>query len=105
MSTRAGLATRLASSFLLLAISTGCTPFRGAEPEAPRAPTNHSVTLSHECERLAVNVDDPVVEEPVDPWRSIGEYAVALGEANGNIDATRECQGQQRKRLAKGKKR
>jgi hypothetical protein len=52
---------------------------------------------------LAVNVDDPVVEEPVDPWHVIGAYAVALGEANTNIDATRTCQQQQRKRLAKGK--
>jgi hypothetical protein len=62
------------------------------------------VAVSRECERLAVNVNDPVVEEPVDPWHVIGEYAVALGEANGNIDATRECQVRQRKRLAKGKK-
>lgn len=95
-------ATRLASSLLLVAISSGCTLFSAASREPP-APTNHGVTLSRECERLAKNVDDPVVVEPIDPWHVIAEYAVALGDANGNIDATRECQEQQRKRLAKGK--
>lgn len=61
------------------------------------------MALSRECERLAVNVNDPVVSETSDPWRSVGEYAVALGEANGNIDATRACEKKQRERLAKGK--
>jgi hypothetical protein len=50
---------------------------------------------------LAANVNDPVVG--TDPWYAIGEYAVALGEANANIDGTRTCQEKQRKRLAKGK--
>jgi hypothetical protein len=56
---------------------------------------------------LAKNVDDPVIDEQaaIDPWLAIGEYAIALGEVNGNIDATRECQKRQRERLAKGKKR
>ncbi|WP_316171073.1 hypothetical protein [Bradyrhizobium sp. SZCCHNRI1058] len=43
-----------------------------------------------------------MVTETSDPWRSVGEYAVALGEANSSIDATRECQRRQRERL-KGK--
>jgi len=59
--------------------------------------------LSRECERLAANINDPDVTESSDPWRAVGEYAVALGEANGNIDATRKCQQKQRARLAKGK--
>jgi hypothetical protein len=50
---------------------------------------------------LLKNVDDPQVG--ADPWYAVGEYAVALGEANGNIDAGRTCQEKQRKRLAKGK--
>lgn len=36
------------------------------------------------------------------PKLAVGEYRVALGEANDNITATRECQSNQRKRLAKG---
>jgi hypothetical protein len=59
--------------------------------------------LSRACERLAQNVNDPVIADHPDPWRTIGEYAVALGEANSNIDATRSCQQRQRERLAKGK--
>jgi hypothetical protein len=82
-------------------MTTGCALFNGAAGTPSPAPTNHSVALSRECERLAKNVDDPQVG--TDPWFAVGEYAVALGEANGNIDATRTCQGKQRKRLAKGK--
>ncbi|MBW7968160.1 hypothetical protein [Bradyrhizobium sp. BR 10289] len=59
--------------------------------------------MSRACEDLARNVDDPVVTEQSDPWQKTGEYAAALGEANDNIDATRECQKRQRERLAKGK--
>lgn len=58
--------------------------------------------MSRDCERLAANINDPAIGEATDPWRAIGEYAVALGEANANIDATRECQRRQRERL-KGK--
>jgi hypothetical protein len=59
--------------------------------------------LSPACEQLAQNVNDPVIPDRPDPWRVIGEYAVALGEANGNIDATRECQTRQRVRMGKRK--
>ncbi|MEY9358994.1 hypothetical protein ABH994_001715 [Bradyrhizobium yuanmingense] len=61
------------------------------------------MALSPACEDLAANVNDPVVTEQIDPWQKIGEYAVALGEANANIDASRECQRRQRERLSKGK--
>lgn len=61
------------------------------------------MVLSRACEDLDRNVDDPVVTEKIDPWEKIGEYAVALGEANANIDASRECQRRQRERLSKGK--
>jgi|GEM_PF-5819935 len=58
--------------------------------------------LTRDCENLARNVDDPALGKKPDPWRVIGQYAVALGEANGNLDATRACQAGQRERLAKG---
>ncbi|MES2671639.1 MAG: hypothetical protein V4673_14645 [Pseudomonadota bacterium] len=58
--------------------------------------------IPRDCENLAENVDDPDVSKTKDPKLSVGEYAVALGEANDNLDATRECQAGQRKRLAKG---
>ncbi|MGW1423636.1 hypothetical protein ACWAT4_26345 [Bradyrhizobium manausense] len=59
--------------------------------------------MSRACEDLARNVDDPEVTEQTDPWQKVGEYAVALGEANANIDASRECQKRQRERFAKRK--
>lgn len=104
MSTKASLAPirALATVLSLMAILTGCGLFNAGRI-AP-APTNHSVALSRECERLAVNVDDPVFDfRALDPWYAIGQYAVALGIANANIDATRECQARQRSRLLKGK--
>jgi hypothetical protein len=52
---------------------------------------------------LAANVNDPVIPDHPDPWRVVSEYAVALGEANTNIDATRECQRRQRVRMGKRK--
>ncbi|WP_256468903.1 hypothetical protein [Bradyrhizobium sp. 76] len=38
-----------------------------------------------------------------DPKLAVGEYKVALDEANGNLDATRDCQVSQRQRAAKGR--
>jgi hypothetical protein len=54
---------------------------------------------------LAANVADPLEDGRVtlrtDPKLVVGEYRVALGTANDNIDATRACQRHQRERLAK----
>ncbi|MBC7576404.1 MAG: hypothetical protein H7312_03460 [Tardiphaga sp.] len=61
------------------------------------------MALSRACEQLAGNVDDPVVDQTTDPWRAVGEYAVALGRANDALDATRACQNDQRERLARGR--
>jgi len=53
---------------------------------------------------LAKHVDDPEgITINTDPRLATGEYAVKLDEANGNLDATRECQQRQRVGLAKGK--
>ncbi|WP_453966531.1 hypothetical protein [Bradyrhizobium elkanii] len=46
-------------------------------------------------------VDDGRVTPKTNPKIAVGEYRVALGEANGNITATRTCQANQRKRLAR----
>lgn len=63
--------------------------------------------LSRACEQLAANVVDPLeagtVTVRTDPKLAVGEYRVALGEANDNLDATRTCQENQRKRVAKGR--
>ena len=105
MCTRRSLATILMLPLVLLALasSTGCTTSSVESKLSPPSRPNQSVALSRDCETLARNVDDPEVTESSDPWRSVGEYAVALGDANANIDATRECQKRQRERLAKRK--
>lgn len=90
-------------ALLVLASSTGCTTSNVESRQPAPSRPSQSVVLSRACEDLARNVDDPVVTEQSDPWQKIGEYAVALGEANANTDATRECQKRQRERLAKGK--
>jgi hypothetical protein len=53
---------------------------------------------------LAQHVDDPPdISLNTDPRLATGEFAEKLDEANGNLDATRECQRRQRVGLAKGK--
>jgi len=105
MSTATSSAARLALAIPLLAILTGCALFSGDRRTAP--PRDNRLQLSRACEQLAKNVDDPPIfnVQPFDPWQALAEYAVALGIANANIDATRECQRLQRERLAKGTKR
>jgi hypothetical protein len=59
--------------------------------------------IPRDCENLAQNVDDPAVTLATNPKLAVGEYKVALGQANDNITATRNCQANQRNRLAKGR--
>lgn len=79
---------------------SGCGHFA-----APPAESN-GFQLSRECEHLAANVADPLDEgritQQTDPKLAVGEYRVALGQANDNITATRTCQQGQRVRVGKG---
>lgn len=81
-------------------ILSGCGHFA-----APPAKSN-GFQLSRECEHLAANVDDPIedgrITQQTDPKLAVGEYRVALGQANDNLTATRTCQQDQRARVAKG---
>ena len=68
---------------------------------SPIAPGDVSVQIPRDCEQLARNVSVP------DPARdrangklALARTTAALVEANGNIDATRECQANQRERFA-----
>lgn len=64
-----------------------------------------AVYISTDCEDLARDVPDPIddgrVTKRTNPKIMVGEYRVALGEARGNLSATRTCQANQRKRLAR----
>lgn len=57
--------------------------------------------LPSDCENLARNVAAPTVTLATNPKYAVGQYAVALGSANNNLTATRTCQVNQRKRLAR----
>ena len=84
---------RLPFALLLMTICGGCAHSDRA------APASTSVQVSRECEHLAVNVADPPFSRATDPKLLVGEYVVALGAANGNLDATRTCQANQRVRM------
>lgn len=74
----------------------------GCASSSAVAPGTPSMRLSRECESLAREADHPQITARTHPKLAVGEYAVALNAANGNLDATRECQRLQRERLAKG---
>ena len=57
--------------------------------------------ISTACEDLARNVNEPTVTLATNPKLAVGEFKVALGEANGNLTATRTCQANQRLLLAR----
>lgn len=82
-------------------ILSGC-----AHSAAPSA-GNQGYQLSRACEQLAQNVVDPqdagTITVNTDPKLAVGEYKVALGQANDNLDATRDCQVSQRQRVARGR--
>lgn len=70
---------------------------------SPGAPESASVQIPRDCEKLAQNVAAP------DPagFRNnarigLARTTAALADANGNLDATRECQANQRERFAAG---
>lgn len=60
--------------------------------------------MSQDCEELDREVDHPAVDRNSNPKFVVGEYAVALSNANDNMAASRSCQQNQRERLAKGMK-
>ncbi len=65
------------------------------------SPSKPSYQLGRECEELAENVDLPDVTG-LRRQAALGRMAGAIGAANANLDATRECQSNQRDRLARG---
>jgi hypothetical protein len=63
-------------------------------------PADTSFAIARDCENLAANVAAPELTVATDPKLAVGEFEVALDEANGNLTATRTCQANQRKRAA-----
>lgn len=66
-------------------------------PGNPSAPT---VQIPRDCELLASTVPYPAVSKGLSAKVAIARHRAALGQANGNLAATRTCQERQRQRFA-----
>lgn len=74
----------------------------GACTTLPGSPTVASVQIPRDCELLAATVPYPVVAKGQSAKAAVARHRAALGQANGNLAATRTCQEQQRQRFASG---
>lgn len=66
----------------------------------PGSPTVASVQIPRDCEDLAKTVPYPAITKGQSAKVSTARHRAALGQANGNLVATRTCQEQQRRRFA-----
>lgn len=69
---------------------------------SPGAPESVSVQIPRDCEALAQSVPLPDVAKGQRAKSSLAQHRASLIKADGNLDATRECQANQRERFAKG---
>jgi hypothetical protein len=60
------------------------------------------VQIPRDCELLAKTVPYPAVTKGQPAKVAVARHRAALGQANGNLVATRTCQEQQRQRFANG---
>lgn len=64
------------------------------------SPTRATVQIPRDCELLAATVAYPAVTKGQSAKVAVARHRAALGQANGNLVATRTCQEQQRQRFA-----
>lgn len=60
------------------------------------------VQIPRDCEALARTVAYPDVSKGQSAKVAVARHRAALGQANGNLVATRDCQAAQRERFARG---
>lgn len=75
----------------------------GACAGSPISPQTASVQIPRDCENLARTVPYPSVSVGMNPKVALARHRSALGQANGNLKATHECQVSQRERFANGR--
>ena len=68
----------------------------------PGSPTKASVQIPRDCEDLAKPVPYPGVTKGQSAKASVARHRAALGQANGRLEATHDCQVSQRERFANG---
>ncbi len=79
---------------LMIATLTACAA-------SPGSPSKPAVQIPRDCEELAKTVPYPPVAKGQNAKASVARHRAALGQANGNLEATRECQAAQRERFAR----
>jgi hypothetical protein len=60
------------------------------------------VQIPRDCEALAAIVPLPDLAKGQNAKAALAQHRAALVNADNNLDATRECQANQRERFAKG---
>ncbi len=63
------------------------------------SPSQATVQIPRDCEELARTVPYPSVAVGMNAKVSLARHRAALGQANGNLVATRTCQQEQRERF------
>ena len=66
------------------------------------SPTRAAVQIPRDCENLAQPVPYPSIEVGMSSKVALARHRASLGQANGRLVATRDCQKQQRERFADG---
>lgn len=69
---------------------------------SPGVPESVSVQIPRDCEKLAQTVPLPALAKGQNAKSSLAQHRASLIKADNNLDATRECQANQRERFAKG---
>ncbi|KYK44559.1 hypothetical protein A1D31_14275 [Bradyrhizobium liaoningense] len=59
--------------------------------------------IPRDCENLAQPVGYPAVDVGMSSKVALARHRASLGQANGRLVATRDCQRQQRERFANGR--
>lgn len=65
------------------------------------SPTRAAVQIPRDCEDLAQPVGYPSAEVGTSAKVALARHRASLGQANGRLVATRDCQKQQRERFAR----
>lgn len=71
----------------------------GACATSPGSPSRATVQIPRDCEELARTVPYPAVAKGQHAKVAVARHRAALGQANGNLVATRTCQQVQRERF------
>lgn len=88
-------ARAVAAALLMTTTLTACAGL-------PGSPAKVTVQIPRDCENLAKPVPYPTITKGQSAKASVARHRAALGQANGRLEATHDCQASQRERFANG---